>query len=55
MTNRAFMGMRDIGLNVNTLPVTAVGIGVGVDYAIYMLDRLKEGETGTLSFDFEVH
>lgn len=42
MTNRAFMGMRDIGLNVNTLPVTAVGIGVGVDYAIYMLDRLKE-------------
>ncbi len=42
MTNRAFMGMQDIGLNVNTLPVTAVGIGVGVDYAIYMLDRLKE-------------
>jgi hypothetical protein len=42
MTNRAFMTMRDIGLNVNTLPVTAVGIGVGVDYAIYMLDRLKE-------------
>ena len=42
MTNRAFMTIRDIGLNVNTLPVTAVGIGVGVDYAIYMLDRLKE-------------
>ena len=42
MTNRAFMTVRDIGLNVNTLPVTAVGIGVGVDYAIYMLDRLKE-------------
>ena len=42
MTNRAFMTMRDIGLNVNTLPVTSVGIGVGVDYAIYMLDRLKE-------------
>jgi predicted RND superfamily exporter protein len=42
MTNRAFMTLRDIGLNVNTLPVTAVGIGVGVDYALYMLDRLKE-------------
>ena len=42
MTNRAFMTMRDIGLNVNTLPVTSVGIGVGVDYTIYMLDRLKE-------------
>ncbi len=42
MSNRAFMTIRDIGLNVNTLPVTAVGVGLGVDYAIYMLDRLKE-------------
>jgi uncharacterized protein len=24
------------------LPVTAVGIGLGVDYAIYMLDRIRE-------------
>lgn len=42
IVNRAYMGMRGIGLNVNTLPVTAVGIGVGVDYAIYVLDRIKE-------------
>ena len=42
MMNRAFMTLRDIGLNVNTMPVTAVGVGLGVDYAIYMLDRLKE-------------
>ncbi|MEC8147555.1 MAG: MMPL family transporter [Pseudomonadota bacterium] len=40
--NRAYMGFRGIGLNINTLPVTAVGIGIGVDYAIYMLDRIKE-------------
>ena len=42
MVNRAYMGFRGIGLNVNTLPVTAVGIGIGVDYAIYILDRIKE-------------
>jgi len=40
--NRAYMGFRGIGLNINTLPVTAVGIGLGVDYAIYMLDRMRE-------------
>ncbi|MSR15104.1 MAG: hypothetical protein EXR86_11190 [Gammaproteobacteria bacterium] len=51
MTNRAFMTIRDIGLNVNTLPVTAVGIGVGVDYAIYMLDRLKEEMRHRTLFD----
>jgi hypothetical protein len=27
MVNRAYMGFRGIGLNVNTLPVTSVGIG----------------------------
>ncbi|MCP5198548.1 MAG: MMPL family transporter [Gammaproteobacteria bacterium] len=40
--NRAYMGFRGIGLNINTLPVTSVGIGLGVDYAIYMLDRMRE-------------
>ena len=42
MVNRAFMALRDIGLNVNTLPVTSVGVGLGVDYVIYMLDRIRE-------------
>ncbi len=42
MINRAYMGLRGIGLNVSTLPVTAVGVGLGVDYAIYMLDRIRE-------------
>lgn len=40
--NRAYMGFRGIGLNINTLPVTAVGIGIGVDYVIYVIDRIKE-------------
>ncbi|MEY8194981.1 MAG: MMPL family transporter [Cycloclasticus sp.] len=42
VVNRAYMGYREIGLNINTLPVTAVGIGIGVDYVIYVIDRIKE-------------
>lgn len=42
LVNRAYMGFRGLGLNVNTLPVTAIGVGVGVDYAIYVLHRIRE-------------
>ena len=38
----AFMATKGIGLNVNTLPVAALGIGLGVDYAFYISDRIKE-------------
>jgi hypothetical protein len=34
----AFMG---IGLKVNTLPVVALGVGIGVDYGIYIFNRLR--------------
>jgi uncharacterized protein len=37
----AFMAMLGIGLKVNTLPVVALGVGVGVDYGIYLFDRIK--------------
>ena len=38
----AFMGYMRIGLDVNTLPVSAIGIGLGVDYGIYLLIRIEE-------------
>ena len=38
----SFMSLNGIGLNVNTLPVAALGIGLGVDYAFYIADRIKE-------------
>jgi len=38
----ACMGLLGMGLNINTVPMIAVGIGLGVDYAIYMMDRIKE-------------
>ncbi|MGJ8693894.1 MAG: efflux RND transporter permease subunit [Thalassotalea sp.] len=39
----------DIGLTVSTLPVIALGVGIGVDYGIYILStmnlKLNQGET----------
>jgi hypothetical protein len=37
----AVMAVLDIGLKVNTLPVVALGVGVGVDYGIYLFERMK--------------
>ncbi len=31
-----------IDLNINSLPVASVGVGIGVDYGIYILSRLAE-------------
>ncbi len=42
MFSLAYMAFRKNGLNVNTLPVQAVGVGVGVDYAIYITDRIRQ-------------
>jgi predicted RND superfamily exporter protein len=43
----ALMAIYGIGLKVNTLPVVALGVGIGVDYGIYVYSRLntllKEG------------
>jgi hypothetical protein len=33
--------MLGIGVKVNTLPVVALGVGVGVDYGIYLFERIK--------------
>jgi len=38
----ALMAIMGIGLKVNTLPVVALGVGVGVDYAIYIYSRMSE-------------
>ena len=38
----AYMVLMGMGLDVNSLPILAIGIGVGIDYGIYMLSRLCE-------------
>jgi len=46
---QALMTALDIGLTVSTLPVIALGVGIGVDYGIYILStmntKLREGES----------
>jgi hypothetical protein len=37
----ALMPMLGIGMKVSTLPVIALGVGVGVDYGIYLYDRIE--------------
>lgn len=38
----AYMGWNGIGISVNTVPVIMVGVGVGIDYAVYFMDRIRE-------------
>jgi predicted RND superfamily exporter protein len=38
---QALMTMLGIGVKVATLPVIALGVGIGVDYGIYIYSRLK--------------
>jgi predicted RND superfamily exporter protein len=37
----ALMALMEIGLKVSTLPVVALGVGIGVDYGIYIFSRLR--------------
>ncbi|MCC5864821.1 MAG: MMPL family transporter [Wenzhouxiangella sp.] len=37
----ALMAYMGIGLKVNTLPVVALGVGIGVDYGIYIFSRMR--------------
>ncbi|HKV55681.1 MAG TPA: MMPL family transporter [Candidatus Binataceae bacterium] len=37
-----YMNYRDIGLTTDTIPVISLGIGLGIDYAIYTLARIRD-------------
>lgn len=52
----ALMAGLEIGLKVATLPVIALGVGVGIDYALYLFERVQhymEGEDYTFRDAFE--
>jgi predicted RND superfamily exporter protein len=40
--SETFMFFAGIDMNINSLPVAAVGIGVGIDYGIYLLSMIKQ-------------
>ncbi len=47
----AYMYYAGIGLDINTIPVVSLGVGLGVDYGLYIVSRIRElmtsGETWT--------
>lgn len=43
----ALMGVLGIGLDVNSLPVVALGVGLGVDYGLYVVGRIEEAYSRT--------
>lgn len=40
--SQGLMGILGIGVKVATLPVIALGVGIGVDYGIYIFSKVKE-------------
>lgn len=50
----AAMSVAGLGLDVNTLPILAIGIGVGIDYGIYLLTRICEEYQGAARKDVGV-
>lgn len=47
----SLMTFLGIGLKVNTLPVVALGVGIGVDYAIYIYSRMRSFLQGGMNLD----
>jgi len=47
----ALMVYLGIGLKTSTLPVVALGVGIGVDYGIYLFARLQSGLRGGEYFE----
>jgi predicted RND superfamily exporter protein len=37
-----YMAAKGIGLNINTVPVVSLGVGLGVDYGLYIVSQIKE-------------
>lgn len=38
----SFMVLKGIDLNINSLPVAAIAVGIGINYGIYLLARISE-------------
>ncbi len=50
----AYMAARGIGINVQTLPVVTVGVGFGIDFAFYVVSRVREELAGKGSVEAAV-
>ena len=46
-----YMHLRSIGLTIDTVPVISLGIGLGVDYGIYTISRIRDEIRNGLSLE----
>jgi uncharacterized protein len=46
-----YMNLRGIGLTIDTIPVVSLGIGLGVDYGIYTISRVRDEVMAGMSVD----
>jgi predicted RND superfamily exporter protein len=46
-----YMNFRGIGLTIDTIPVISLGIGLGVDYGIYTVSRIRDEVMGGMEVD----
>ncbi|MGA2410273.1 MAG: MMPL family transporter, partial [Candidatus Binataceae bacterium] len=46
-----YMNLRNIGLTIDTIPVISLGIGLGVDYGIYTVSRIRDEVMGGMEVD----
>lgn len=46
-----YMYLRNIGLTIDTVPVISLGIGLGVDYGIYTVSRIRDEVRGGLALE----
>ena len=46
-----YMHLRSIGLTIDTVPVISLGIGLGVDYGIYTVSRIRDEVRGGLPLE----
>jgi predicted RND superfamily exporter protein len=52
--SEAVMYLLGIDMNINSLPVAAVGIGIGIDYGYYVLSRIVEELCAGEGFDVAI-
>jgi predicted RND superfamily exporter protein len=46
-----YMHLRHIGLTIDTVPVISLGIGLGVDYGIYTVSRIRDEVRGGMTLE----
>lgn len=50
----AYMVLNGVGMTINTLPVICVGLGIGVDFGIYLYTRFQEEYKNCNDYDMAV-